>query len=362
MKIYSPNIHLFAKRCENYLKNILTDEVGAVVGRTRFTLDNVSSPITVVIFESKNTLGYFDPHTFQIALNKKLMLGIKEQTLKDILRHELAHYLCFLSYRNDFAPHGEEFKQVCSLYNWDKSVSKAHIDIDLTDENIEGDLRAEKLKTKFQALLKLASSDNIHEAELATIKANQMLLKYNLELSQDSEELIYADILLTFKKKSAKMIAIYDIISTFMVKPILIYGHKQVALEACGSKTNIELAQYIAHFLNQEFERLWEKNKSISLKGMRAKNSFFKGIAAGYLEKNELSLRQLDKESQNALIALSKTRDINMNLIYKRTSSSRSQNTIDSSAMAQGKIAGKNLSINQAIKNTKKKLFLQMRS
>lgn len=362
MKVFSQNIHLFAKRCESYLKKVLTQEVGATVGRTRFTLNNISSPLRVVIFESKNSIGYFDPHTFQIGLNKKLMFGTKEQTLKDILRHELAHYLCFLKFKTDFAPHGPEFKNVCLHYGWDKSVSKAHIDLDLTDEAVEGDLKAEKLKTKFQALLKLSSSDNIHEAELATMKANQMLLKYNIELNQVDEELIYTDTLLTFKKKSAKLIAIYDIISTFMVKPILIYGHKQVALEACGSKTNIELAQYIANFLDQELEKLWNKNKSPKLKGMRAKNSFFKGIAAGYLEKNDQTLKALDPESKNALVHLNKKLEINMNLIYNKTSSSASQSSVDHAALAKGRAAGKNLSINQAIKNTSKKLFLPMRS
>lgn len=349
MKVFSKNIQIFTKRCEKYLIDILKTEVGCKVGRTRFVFNQLSLPLKVISFESTSTLGYFDPHTYQIALNQKLMFGVKEKTLKDILRHELAHYLTFIETQNVHQPHGVEFKAICQRYSWSQSVSKASIDIDLTDKKIEGDLASEKLKTKFKALLKLSSSDNQFEAELATIKANQLLMKYNLKkLDEKSDELIYSDVLLTCKKKNSKMIAIYDILMTFMVKPILIYGHKQVSLEVCGSKENIELASYVTHFLDQELDQLWKKS---SLKGLRAKNSFFSGIAKGYLSRTEEVQKNYDNSMKQGLIVLNEKLKINMELIYPKMSHTYSKSSLDTEAFSNGKKAGKSLTINQAIKN-----------
>lgn len=349
MKVFSENIHLFCKKCETHLKLILTDEVGAKVARSRFIYNYLSLPLRVVLFESNSTLGYFDPHTYQIALNKKLMFGMKEKTLKDILRHELAHYINFIENQVTVMAHGPEFKAICTRFGWDKSISKASLDIDLSESKLEGDLNAEKLKTKFKALLKLSESDNPHEAELATIKANQLLLKYNLNTIENIDEnIIYSNVLMTVKKKSAKLTAIYDILQTFMVKPVLVYGHKQVALEANGPKENVELAEYVANFLDLEFENLWKKN---DLKGLKAKNSFFSGLAKGYLSKSDEMRSNQDASMKNALIKIEKNLNANMNLIYNRMSHTSSKSSIDAGAFDRGKKAGKSLTINQAVKN-----------
>ena len=354
MRVFSKNIQIFTKRCEDYLKEILKDEVGCKVLRSRFIFNSLSLPLRIVSFESNSTLGYFDPHTYQIGLNQKLMFGIKEKNLKDILRHELAHYFNFIESHDVYLPHGVEFNQICNRYGWNKSISKASIDIDLADKKLEGDLDAEKLKTKFKALLKLSESDNPHEAELATIKANQLLLKYNLnKIDLNKEEPIYSDILLSQKKKNAKMIAIYDILSTFMVKPILIYGHKQVSLEVCGSKENIELADYVAQFLNQELETLWKKN---NLKGLKAKNSFYSGIAKGYLGRNNEVQEKYDISMKKGLIILDEKLKLNMELIYPRLGHTTSKSSVDLDAFASGKKAGNSLTINQALKNKSGKI------
>src|SRR5690606_34918991 len=137
---------------------------------------------------------------------------------------------------------------------------------------------AEKVYSKIKNLLKLATSSNPHEAELATLKANQLLIKYNLTHSdylQNDEALFYVHRILSQKKKSAKLSAIYDIIKHFMVRPVLRYTKKGVYLEITGTKTNIELSDYIASFLDRELEGLWKKEQKLfpHLKGLKNKNS-----------------------------------------------------------------------------------------
>jgi hypothetical protein len=362
MKIYSEAIHLFTQRCEKYLKEIIQNETSIKLNRSRFEINKYTYPLHIVAFTNMNKIGYFDPHTYQIGINQNLMLEAKTTVIKDILRHEFAHYLTYIKYPEASKAHGEEFKSVCSAYAWDQSISKAHINIDSANNLIEGDLKSEKIITKIKALLKLAQSDNVHEAQLATLKANQLLIKHNIENldSENTNQTIYVQTVLSVKRKNAKLNAIYDILKHFLVKPILIYGKNQVALEVSGDKSNIELAEYVASFLDNELEFLW-KNRDSELKGLKAKNSFFSGIAKGYDEKMQELKGNLQTHEQKALVRIDENLTVNLNTIYKRLSFVSSNRSIDKNAYGQGKKAGKSLTINNVIKNKTKSLLLNWR-
>src|SRR5690606_4301308 len=108
-------------------------------------------------------------------------------------------------------------------YHWDSDISKASMNPALEYSRLEGDLEAEKVYHKVKNLFKLATSSNRHEAELATLKANQLLIKYNLshlDALEDDDNLFYVHRLMSQKKKNAKLSAIYEIIKHFMVKPV----------------------------------------------------------------------------------------------------------------------------------------------
>ncbi len=357
MKIFSQTTHSFVLKLEKFLKEIITQEVGLKVRRSRFEYQAHSYPLHVVCFISKSSLGFFDPHSYQIGLNYQLMLKAKDKVLKDILRHEFAHYLCFVEQADDQRPHGPYFQEVCKRYNWEACVSKASLDIELAN-HYEGHLANEKILTKIKALLSLAQSDNIHEAQLATLKANQLLLKYNLENLDKNihETYIYTDRVLSAKRKNAKINAIYDILKHFLVRPVLVYGHKKVFLEVCGSKENIELAFYIADFLDQELERLW--NQQSQLKGLAAKNSFFYGVAKGFEEKMQTTQKDFSVSEKKALIRLKDDLDQKLNLVYRRLSSTSGHGSFQADAYSKGKKTGKNLTINSALKNQSKTKFL----
>lgn len=365
MKIYSQTTITFAKKAEGHLKNIIENETHFNVRRSRFEFKNFTYPIHVVIFQNDTKLGYFDPHTYQIGLNQNLIYSVKEYVLKDILRHELAHYINFITNGPHVKPHGNEFKKICFENGWEKSISKATMDIELENEKRIGNLKHDKVMTKIKALLKLAQSDNIHEAQLATVKANQLLIKYNIEqLGQnDEEEEFYSEVVFTAKRKNSKLIAIYDILKHFLVRPVLIYGQKQISIEVSGSLQNIELADYVASFLDHEMDRLWDIEKKINqLKGLRAKNSFYHGLAKGYDSKMQSIQNEMDSSSSKQLILIQNNLDEKMKLIYRRLSHTQSQSKIDSNAFNNGISRGKNLTINQALKNKSKNLLLGWRA
>lgn len=359
MKVYSDTIFSYIDKCEKMLKDILKKETRLDVRRKRFEFGGYLYPIDVIVFEGK-TLGYFDADQYHIGINKALMFQAKDSVLKDILRHELAHYLAFIFHGPHILPHGREFKSVCQMYGWPEEVSKASINIDVANL-VEGDLASEKILNKVKNLFKLAGSSNPHEAELATLKANQLLLKHNLNYTKiSSDEYLYVKKVLRQKRKDAKLSAIYDILRHFMVRPILSYGKKEVSLEVTGTKTNLELAEYVAGFLNEELERLWLRfKKEHALKGVKAKNSFYFGVAKGYDQKITQTRRSFTQEETTALAVISNNLDTQIQRIYNRLSSAGSSSGRDHNSFSLGQKAGKSLSINQGIKSGASALYLE---
>ena len=140
-----------------------------------------------------------------------------------------------------------------------------------------------------------------------------------------------------------------------MVKPIIVYKGAKVDIEATGQKENIELAKYIADFLDYEFERLWNLKKD--LKGLKAKNSFFSGLALGYERKLEESQSSLEVNEQRSLIRIYNDLDEIQRKIHKRVSKTTHSRGCDSNALASGVKAGKSLTVNPAIKSKQNKTF-----
>ncbi|MCO4756280.1 MAG: hypothetical protein KC478_17500, partial [Bacteriovoracaceae bacterium] len=192
-----------------------------------------------------------------------------------------------------------------------------------------------------------------------TIKANKLLLKHNLDYSNIStSETYYVKKVLTQKRKDARLSTIYDILRHFMVRPILTYSKKEVSIEVTGTKTNLELAEYVSGFLNEELERIWNKfKKEHALKGVKAKNSFYYGVAKGYDQKMNQVTKSFNNEESRALMVISQNLDVQVQRIYNRLSSTSSSSQRDANSFNLGKKAGKSLNINQGIKN-KSSIFL----
>lgn len=357
MKIFNEATLHFAHRCEHWLREILRTEVALPVKRTRFQWERYSYPIHVVVFENNSHWGWFDPHTYQIGLNLKLLPLAKDQLIKDILRHELAHYLTFIDQDIPDQAHGKSFQATCQRYGWSRLVSKASLDLD-HDQLAYAFEKKDRLLTKVKHLMALARSENKHEAELATLKANQLLIKHNLQQNNTNSESLYCKTILSATRRSAKLSTIYDILKHFLVAPVFIYGKKQVLLEVSGSKDNIELAEYIAIYLERELERLWQQQTE--LKGLRAKNAFFLGIAKGYEAK--LKGTPQSRESSKELIAIKKDLHQKVQLAYRRLSSTRQGGASDNSAFVKGTQSGKNLHINKAVKQKKQPHLIAWRA
>ncbi len=358
MIIYDDTSMAFIRKSEDYVKEILLS-LGIKVQRSRFEFNKYLYPIHVVVFEGSEW-GHFNAPYMQIGLNRKLIYLAKDSVVRDILSHELAHFLTYIRH-GVTAAHGKEFHDICREYGFPSDISAATMNLDASNESKVGDLESERILEKVKKLLQLAQSSNSHEAELATVKANQLLLRHNLDGLRDKkiDEPLYLDRLLFQPRKDAKLVAIYDILRHFIVRPVISFGKNTCCLEVSGTLTNVKLARYVAEFLERELDHLWEvSKKEHDLQGLRAKNSFFAGVARGFDEKMRKVKVEYSTEDQKSLMVVEKQLDIDVRKIYRRLSSSSSGQEIDSRARDVGVQKGKDLTIRKGVEGKSKKLFL----
>ena len=288
MQVYSKTILTFLTKVRKEARKIMREEMGLTVKTKKVLHKGYLFPINFAMFESPDKWGWFDSHSWQIGLNKQLIFQAKDKVWKDILRHELLHYYQFIS-TGRLTGHDQEFRQLGHIFGWGESVYKAKTNLEIENLKIEGDLKTEALMSKVQKLLSLADSSNSHESELATIKANQLMIKHNLQNISCNDDDACLLRVAESKRNNSKLQAIYEILTTFLVQPVFNHGKKGGYLEVIGSRTNVQIAEYVSQFLEEELELIWKKvkSKNSELKGQSARHSFFKGLAKGYLEKHK---------------------------------------------------------------------------
>ncbi|MBP9840813.1 MAG: DUF2786 domain-containing protein [Simkaniaceae bacterium] len=224
--------------------------------------------ITLVAFEHPSKLGYFDPNYFEIGLNKLLLFSPQAE---EVLKHELAHLISYLKTGN--LDHGSQFKLTCQDLGLSEEMGKATSHL--------------KQYEKVEKLFRLAEKGSLHEAESALLKAQELIHKYQLETlpSSDEEEFIVCRSL-SVPRGSPKLNAIATILRTLGVSPVMNHIKSGVVLELFGSPLNVTIADHAAAFLYLELEHLYEEAKAkYHLEGNAGRNSFFRGVASGFVSK-----------------------------------------------------------------------------
>ena len=349
MRLYNDTILSFLGHATRIAQEILSKECSIKVSRTRFHIKNITYPISLVCFEGDSRWGYFESEFYTIGLNSKLIGRVDDITLKNLLRHEIAHYLVFIE-SGSVKPHGQEFLSMCQRFHWPETVALPSGDL-LAGQ--EGDIKADAVIEKVKKLLNLAASSNPHEAELATLKANQLILKHHLSRSDLAAETIFIKTLLSAPKRTAMMMAIYEILTHFLVRPLLHMGRGRALLEAGGTREQVELAAYICDYLVEEFEALWIKySREHKLKGLREKNSFFVGIARGFAQKLTQSRTQMELSDSRALVKIEQDLKHRVDRYLGGLSRAQSGQQVNHRAQELGQAAGRSLNIRQGVKGS----------
>ena len=345
-------------------REILISEMGLKVGRRRFVWRGYWIPFEIVAFEDGKKLGYFESETLQIGLNKQLLFRAKPQVLDNILRHEWAHFYCHLAFPQSEgdSPHGPKYREVCRMFGWGEEVFSAYSDLDGENQKVSAGAEFEKIFGRLQKLFNLSSSQNPHEAELATLKANQLLLKYNLQQvgAEDEEEEVLVKRVYWARRSNSTLNALYQVLRHFYVGTVINRTSRGVHLEVVGNRVNVELADYTGKFLAHEFERLWNlaKRKN-SWRGPGQKNSYILGLGEGLAKKLQKQSQRQTGKSPRALVTIEKQIERQMRLAYPRLGRiGLSGGSAHAKARAVGASDGQNLSLKRGLTSSRSPLLL----
>ena len=165
------------------------------------------------------------------------------------------------------------------------------------------------LVEKIRGLLRLSTSDNVNESQLAMVKARELALKYELDLAsidafdqKKSEEPIVKGGLEIGKRMSICQHYVTNILMDFFNVRVIYSGRRSYGktISFIGRTRDIELAQYLNNYLNEEFLRLWRKyyaqneNQGVTLD---ARGGFLYGLAQGLREKLNESQAKVERET-----------------------------------------------------------------
>jgi hypothetical protein len=242
----------------------------------------------VMLVDSNARLGLWNGGLRVIEIARSLLTGHGWGVLVEVLKHEMAHqYVDEILGQPDDSMHGTAFRRVCEERGIDASAAGVPVvrDANSVDQH---------LLERIAKLLALAESSNEHEAQAAMSAAQRLMLKYNIDLAISGRVPAHAFRHLgaaTGRVTEAQRILAGILGDHFFVQTIWVpvwrasEGKRGSVLEICGSRANLELADYVHTFLNVTAERLFrEYRKTASGKGAK-RLTFIAGVMAGFRDR-----------------------------------------------------------------------------
>ncbi len=263
------------------------------------------------INRAENRYGSWDSRQRIIRISSVLIENFSWDIVIQILKHETAHQVCSEIFFDDTGGHGSNFHRACDLLGLDQQFRSAAGDLpngfvsaETSDRQTDQGRRFIK---KISKLLALAQSANEHEANLAMTKAGELMDKYNLSRIEEDSNQGYNYLIINHKKKRTEryqrqicrilhQFFYVRIIYSSLYDPLLDTEHK--VMEILGRKENVEVAEYVYYFLENKLKELWRLNRNkFQGNGIRAKNSYYSGVLAGFYDKLEQQNQILKKNS-----------------------------------------------------------------
>ncbi|GAC1352594.1 MAG: hypothetical protein NVS3B20_02110 [Polyangiales bacterium] len=258
-------------------------------------------PPSLELTDADRTLGRWIAETRTLEISCKLAIEQRWGVVLEVLKHEMAHqYVHEVLRVVDESAHGPAFVSVCKRFGID-AAAQGMPDAPSKD--------AERILERIAKLLALAESSNAYEAEAAMAAAQKLMLKHNLEHQRSASARSYAYRHVgtpTTRVTEGERVLASLLTSHFFVAAIRVpiylplLGKRAKVLELCGTKENLDIAEYVHQFLTRTAERLWvEHRKKNGIRGNRDRRTFVAGVMSGFAAKLE---KQSGKHRSEGLV------------------------------------------------------------
>jgi len=257
---------------------------------------NLRTPM-IEITSAVKKWGEWDPGIRTIKISGNLIRDHSWDVTLNVFKHEMAHQI--VTDRFGVADgHGPVFKQACAMIGVPDPFTKSCGDIPRIIEEIgarEAVPENTRMLEKVRKLLSLAGSPNENEALLAMQKANELIEKYNIERIEQNRAAGYAYAIINHKKKrienyQRRICSILqehffvNMVYSYLYDPVTTETHRTI--ELLGTTENVQIAEYVYHFLMNQMEILWKsqlRKKKTPLS--KNKRSYRLGVLKGFQDK-----------------------------------------------------------------------------
>ncbi len=321
---------------------------------------------------AKSQWGSFDPLNLEITISQTLIEECPWWVVVEILKHELAHLFVHTAFPDEPTPHGKRFQDVCESLNvatWARTatVGKTLEEMRLLFDwrTTELDERTEKYRERLKKLLALANSGNENEALVAMRRARELQDRHRLEGLDMGHPTRFVNLELNSGKQrhapyqgriTSILINHYHVEAVYISRFNAEKLRNEATVDIMGSREDVLLAEYVHDFLHQSAESLWQAHRKQSgAKGLRARNSFIRGLLVGFHKKLDdqskaaLDALELAPEQNALMVAEEREREEFKNKRYPRLVQRSSSARVDRGAFSHGKSAGGRLTIRKPI-------------
>jgi hypothetical protein len=155
---------------------------------------------------------------------------------------------------------------------------------------------------KIEKLLALAESSNPNEAELASKKAQKLMIKYNVDLSNLGVKEEYEQASKNLNRKLTQEDKLIVLILKDYFHVAVVHAKKpskgKQELLFGGTPTNLAIAEYMYHFFKRVFNDCWVKYRT-SMKGTGVKpkkNPYMYGLYISICKKLDETVKECKEE------------------------------------------------------------------
>lgn len=256
------------------------------------------APVFIDIHEGSSQSGRWDARARVISISRELIRRAAWDVVVEVLKHEMAHQLVTDRLGGGDA-HGPLFRQACQALRvaaWAMTASGAlpeHMPDWRRDPDGE-DSEAHRLLRRAEKLLALAESANEHEAALAMQRVRELYARHNLDqlVREVNPDWVSCVVPLNRKRIEGPDSLIASILNAhFFVTTLSIETWDAASLteskafEILGTRQNVELAEYVFHFLRHRIEVLWRQHRAETGVPGAARRDYLMGLLTGFRRK-----------------------------------------------------------------------------
>lgn len=278
-------------------------------------------PAVIRIDVLTSVWGSWHPLTRTITIAQALIEKHSWDVVIEVLKHEMAHQLASEVYGGTHH-HDEIFARACQrlgVADWAAKASGALPESIPHWKDRALSTEDERLMKRAEKLLALAGSSNEHEALIAMQKVQELYAKHRLERLRSNAPAEDALVHLIISRQRKRMEAFESMIFSILGEHFfvrVIFGrqydaaaleHFQVA-ELLGTRENVQMAEYVYHFLWNQIHALWRDYQKRHGKPTAYKKSYLMGVLSGFRDKlargaKPAAAEGLDAAACKALVA-----------------------------------------------------------